>query len=123
MLDWPLHTQTSPTWTPVKLTLAPPEVTVIVLGTALADMLAKSTCHLPSLAATTDLLWFWNCTVTVAPGSAAPNTGTAIPCCNTMSDLKIGDTVKAAYAEVEPNALKNSEDRTTTFLIQFDVYL
>jgi hypothetical protein len=123
MLDWPLYTQTSPTWTLVKLTLALPEVTVIVLGNALADMLARLTCHLPSLSATADPFWFRNCTVTVTPGSAAPNTGTAIPCCNTMSDLKIGDTVKAANAEVELNALKNSPHRTATFLTQFDVYL
>src|SRR5919199_1141501 len=95
MLDWPLHSHTSPTWAPVKLTVALPDAMVIVLGTALADMAARVTCHLPSVAATVDTVWSWNCTVTVAPGSAVPNTGTGTPRCKTMFDPKIGDTVNA----------------------------
>jgi hypothetical protein len=56
MLDWPLHSQTSPTWTPLKLTTVLPEVTDSVLKDALAGMLAKSTRHLPSLPAVVDTL-------------------------------------------------------------------
>jgi hypothetical protein len=111
MFDCPLHSQTSPTWTPVKVTLVAPEETTIELAEVLADMLARLACHLPPAPATADTFWFANCTVTVAPGVAVPNTGTVVPRCKTMFELKIGDTVSAANAEVESKVLNESAAR------------
>ena len=123
MFDWPLHNQTSPTWTPVKVMLEVPEETTIELGDVLADMLARLACHFPLLFATADTFWLANCTVTVAPGVAVPNTGTVVPSCKTMFVPKIGDTVSAANAEVERRMLKDSAAKRPARLIRCDVFL
>ena len=121
MFDWPLHSQTSPTWTPVKVMLELPEETTIELADVLADMLARLACHFPLLFATADTFWPANCTVTVAPAVAVPNTGTVVPSCKTTFALKIGDTVSAANAEVGRKALNDSTAKTPALLVRFNM--
>jgi hypothetical protein len=95
--------------------LAVPDETTIEPGDVLADMLARLACHWPLLLAMADTFWLANWTVTVAPGVAVPNTGTVVPSCKTMFVPKMGDTVKAASAELERKALKDSAARTPAF--------
>jgi hypothetical protein len=53
--------------------------------------------------------------MTVAPGSAVPNTGTVVLRCRTMFELNIGATDKAANAEV--NGRTSSEQAMPTALV------
>src|SRR5215469_17318365 len=99
--------------------LVVPEETTIEPGEVLAGMLARLACHWPLLLATADTFWLANCTVTVAPGVAVPNTGTVVPSCKTMFVLKIGDTVSAANVEVEKRTLKVSTVKTLAPLVRF----
>src|SRR5215475_13485258 len=105
MFDCPLQSQTSPTWTPLKLTTLEPDTIVMMFPDELAPMLGRLACHLPSAPATAETFCPRNDTVTVAPAPAVPKTGTVVPRCNTMFELKIGDTVNAAEAELEMSVM------------------
>src|SRR6185436_4766924 len=97
MLDWPLQSQTSPTWTPVRVMVSLPEVMTRLLGEVLAGMPARFTCHLPvPAAAVVETFWPWKLTVTVAPGAAVPKTGTGMLRCKTALLLKRLGTVRTA---------------------------
>src|SRR5690348_6345362 len=100
--------------------LVVPEETTMEPGEVLADRLARLACHLPLLFATADTFWFANCTVTVAPGVAVPNTGTVVPSCRTMFVPKIGATVSAASAGVERKVLRDSAAKTPALRVHLD---
>jgi hypothetical protein len=56
MFDWPLQSQTSPTWTPVTVTLFVPDVTTIELGVELAVIGARLRIQSPVAFAVVDRL-------------------------------------------------------------------
>ena len=113
MFDCPLHNQTSPTCTLLKLTELEPDTIVMKLPGELAPMLGRLACHFPSAPATPETLSPRNDTVTVAPGLAVPKTGTVVPRCNTIFELKIGDTVSAPNAELEMSVTSKVPPRNT----------
>src|SRR5690349_17389032 len=113
MFDCPLHNQTSPTCTVLKLTELEPDTIVMKLPGELAPMLGRLACHFPSAPATAETLSPRNETVTVAPGVAVPKTGTVVPRCNTIFELKIGDTVNAPKAAFEMSVASKVPPRNT----------
>ena len=124
MFDCPLHNQTSPTCTPLKLTTLEPETIVMMFPDELAAMLTRLARQFPFAVATAETFCPRNDTVTGAPGSAVPKTGTVVPRCNTMFELKIGDTVSAPKAEIEMSVMirgRNITCRALAELISFIV--
>ena len=100
MFDCPEQSQTSPTSTSLNVTaVLPPETTSGVPACFGSAFIAGSlTSHLPESSAVAEASWPRNLTVTFSPGSAVPQTGTAMPCCSTMWSPKTGAALAAARA-------------------------
>ena len=82
MFDWPPAIQTSPT----RMSL---EDDLVLAGDGQRERAAglerreAAPRHLPSAPAVVEAVWPAISTVTASPGSAVPQTGTAVPCCST----------------------------------------
>src|ERR1035437_1066254 len=88
MFDWSEPTHTSPTSTSLTMIGALPFLPVMVMVKGPPDFsFASRPVHLPSASAIADLVWSWNFTVIFSPGSAMPQTGSAMSLCNTMWSL------------------------------------
>ena len=95
MFDWPEQTHTSPTTTFVILIVFALE-TVISDGSARAGPAGSVAVHLPSSFARAFAVLPSKETVTSAPGSVQPQTGTGVPRWRTMPSEKMAATVTSA---------------------------